>query len=469
MSAQDSKELDAILSDVRRLLADSEPAGETPVPEPERRMRRETVSDETRMYTPIREPRTPQPQRTPRLPWEEPDFAGAYYGPGGAERPKVVRSAAVHGSGSAAARTEAAPAAARGMRGAPEPEARPAARREEVPAGRRAPTKAQRAARRIPEADGEDGDAFDEVPVRKQSHKLRTLLLLLLLLAGLAFGAFYLLARQPVSESAAMGARKAGVSTILLAGTDEGGARTDTLMLLNLNAGEKTASLVSIPRDTLVNGPYQVPKINGVYGINGGGEEGIQMLLQRVSECIGFVPDGYVLVDLEGFVELVDLMGGVKFNVPVDMYYNDPSQNLYINLSAGEQKLDGEQAMGLVRFRSGYAAADLERVNVQRAFVSAAADQWMSPAIVLKAPQLLAWLGSYVETDLSARNLAWVARTLMRADLSSVTTETLPGSPADIRGGSYYILSPYDVAALVNRCLNPYEREITVDDLSIRN
>lgn len=93
----------------------------------------------------------------------------------------------------------------------------------------------------------------------------------------------------------------------------------------------------------------------------------------------------------------------------------------------------------------------------------------MSPAIVLKAPQLLAWLGSYVETDLSARNLAWVARTLMRADLSSVTTETLPGSPADIRGGSYYILSPYDVAALVNRCLNPYEREITVDDLSIRN
>ena len=81
------------------------------------------------------------------------------------------------------------------------------------------------------------------------------------------------------------------------------------------------------------------------------------------------------MIDLSCFIDLVDLFGGVEFNVPQDMFYDDPAQDLHIALNAGEQTLDGEQAMGLVRYRYGYTMADLDRVNVQRAFIQAAIEQ----------------------------------------------------------------------------------------------
>lgn len=256
-----------------------------------------------------------------------------------------------------------------------------------------------------------------------------------------------------------------GVYNILLLGLDDDGTRTDTIMIAHLDARDHTVALLSIPRDTYIYGNYAVPKINSVYG--GDGEEGVERLKETLASMLGFQVDGYVLVDLQAFVEIIDLVGGITFDVPQNMYYSDPTQDLYINLSAGLQTLNGEQAMGLVRYRSGYAEADLRRVEVQRDFVSAAADQWMGPGLLAKAPQLVAWLGENVETDLSLRNLFWLAWGLMGADMDAVVTETLPGYAANM-GGSYYILDAAGVAEVVNRCLNPYEREITTADLSIR-
>ena len=169
---------------------------------------------------------------------------------------------------------------------------------------------------------------------------LKVLLVLALLLAVLLGSVHFVVARQPQAEEA-LGARKAGCSTILIAGTDEGGYRTDTMMLFSVNRATGSMSLVSIPRDTLIYCEYSVPKINSAYGWASGGEAGMEQLLMRVEEIIGFRPDGYVLVDLSVFEQLVDTMGGVTFNVPVDMHYSDPSQNLTIDLSAGEQHLSG--------------------------------------------------------------------------------------------------------------------------------
>ena len=208
----------------------------------------------------------------------------------------------------------------------------------------------------------------------KRRHGLRIVLALILLLA-LGLAAFhFLIARAPQSE-AALSARKKGCATILIAGTDEGGYRTDSMLLLNVNRTEKTIHLVSIPRDTLIFCEYSVPKINSAYGWAGGGEDGMQELLLRVSEIIGFEPDGYAVVDLSVFEQLVDLMGGITFDVPVDMHYSDPTQGLNIDLQAGTQRLNGEQAMQVARFRSGYATADLGRIEVQRSLVSAALRQ----------------------------------------------------------------------------------------------
>lgn len=312
-----------------------------------------------------------------------------------------------------------------------------------------------------------DEESYTE-PVFRRRKKHRwfgKLLLILLVLSAAGAGLVLMLAKQPAARSG-LGARKRGVSTVLLAGVDQDGQRTDTLILLRVGGGKP--GLVSIPRDTLVNGSYTVPKINGVYGINGGGTEGTEMLLQRVGECIGFQPDGLLLVDLDGLAGLVDVMGGVTFDVPQDMYYDDPSQDLHIALNAGEQRLDGKQAVGLVRFRSGYAEADIKRTEVQRDFLRAAAKQWISPKLAAKIPALLSWTKEYVETDLTTANLIWLALALVKGE-HSFETAVLPGSAANILGGSYYVLDPEAVADTVNQYCNPYEREITTDDLLIRN
>lgn len=326
----------------------------------------------------------------------------------------------------------------------------------------RAPQKPRRKAEPQPAAYEEPE------PPKKKKHGfgkgLAKFLLVVLLIIALLTGVLFLVAKQPVDANCDL-ARKRGNSTILLAGTDASGDRTDTIMLLNIDRKAGKLSLMSIPRDTKVNSTYTPHKINAAYGVNGSGEQGMDALMEYVSECIGFRPDGYMLIDLNVFVELVDLMGGVRFDVPCDMYYNDPMQDLYINLQAGEQKLNGGQAMGVVRFRSGYAMADLERVNVQRDFLSAALHQWVSLKNIWKLPQALSLLLDHTLTDLSTANLLWMAESVVLCGTGDMMMTTIPhGLSGD---GEYVLIDAQETLDLVNESFCPYEQGITMDDLYI--
>ena len=302
----------------------------------------------------------------------------------------------------------------------------------------------------------------------KRRHGLRIALVLVLLLTIGAAVFHFLIARAPQSE-AALSARKKGCATILVAGTDEGGYRTDSMLLLNIDRTEKAIHLVSIPRDTLIYCEYSVPKINSAYGWAGGGEAGMQELLLRVSEIIGFEPDGYAVVDLSVFEQLVDLMGGITFDVPVDMHYSDPAQGLNIDLQAGTQHLNGEQAMQVARFRSGYATADLGRIEVQRSLVSAALRQWVSPKGALHLSKAVKLVLEHTNTNLTKANLLWLAESFLLCGRSDIASATLPGYAANFTSGSYYVLDAGGVADIVNRYLNPYEKEVQAAELYIRN
>ena len=326
----------------------------------------------------------------------------------------------------------------------------------------RAPQKPRRKAEPQPAAYEEP-----ETPKKKKhgfGKGLAKFLLVVLLIIALLTGVLFLVAKQPVDANCDL-ARKRGNSAILLAGTDASGDRTDTIMLLNIDRKAGKLSLMSIPRDTKVNSTYTPHKINAAYGVNGSGAQGMDALMEYVSECIGFRPDGYMLIDLNVFVELVDLMGGVRFDVPCDMYYNDSTQDLYINLQAGEQKLNGEQAMGVVRFRSGYAMADLERVNVQRDFLSAALHQWVSVKNLWKLPKALSLLLDHTLTDLSTANLLWMAESVVRCGTGDMMMTTIPhGLNGD---GEYVLIDAQETLDLVNESFCPYEQGITMDDLYI--
>ncbi len=309
-------------------------------------------------------------------------------------------------------------------------------------------------------------------PRRRKKHRILRILvkclaalLVLVILGGVLS---LLLAKMPETDQP-IGPRKDGCCTVLLCGVDENGTRTDTMLLLWLDRNGQQARLLSLPRDTMVNRDNPVPKLNGAYWANGGSKgnpkQGMDMLMDYVKDLVGYRPDGYMLLDLNCFEELVDVMGGVTFDVPMDMEYNDPTQDLYINLKAGTQKLNGKEAMWLVRFRSGYAMADLERVKVQRDFMTAAVRQWKSVTRLPRAPFAASLLLRNTETDLSWRNLCWIAVTLSRCNTGELESDTLPGEPKYINGGAYYVQNRQETAALVNEKYNSYEKEISANDL----
>jgi len=260
---------------------------------------------------------------------------------------------------------------------------------------------------------------------------------------------------------------KEGFYNILLLGTDDDGYRTDTIMIGRMDVQNHTVALLSIPRDTLIDGNYTVPKINSVYGAAGRGEQGIESLKRRLSQLLGFEVDGYAMVNLDAFVELVDLIGGVEFDVPMDMDYEDSSQDLYIHLKKGVQKLNGEQAMGLVRFRKGYASQDIQRTKTQQAFLKALAKQCVSMVNLGKIGSMAEIFVENVTTDLSVGNLAYFAQELLKCDFDNMFTYTLEGEAVMVKDASCYAIYQNKTLDVVNEYFNPYDAPITADNVSI--
>ena len=257
-----------------------------------------------------------------------------------------------------------------------------------------------------------------------------------------------------------------GVYNILICGTDDDGYRTDTIIVAHLDEETHDVALMSVPRDTVVlTGNGGIMKINSVYA--GGGADGMARLSKRLGAMLGFELDGYVLVNLEAFRETVDLVGGVEFDVPQDMYYQDPTQNLHIDLKAGKQLLDGEKAMELVRFRKGYASQDIQRTKVQQEFLRALAKKVLSVSSLTKLKEFADVFSTYVTTDLTVGNMLYFAKALMQCDFDAMKTYTLEGEGAMINGGSYYPLYAGKLVQVVNESFNPYDAPVTLDTVNV--
>ncbi len=131
---------------------------------------------------------------------------------------------------------------------------------------------------------------------------------------------------------------------------DLGQTLTDTIMVLGYNPETQEAFTISIPRDTFVGQNISLAKaqdrINSIYK-----KKSPEKILNKVSELTGLDIKYYVTVNNEALIKLVDIIGGVEFDVPIDMNYDDKTQNLHIHLNKGVQKIDGKKAEQLLRFR----------------------------------------------------------------------------------------------------------------------
>lgn len=216
--------------------------------------------------------------------------------------------------------------------------------------------------------------------------------------------------------------RKADFYTILVSGVDDGNGNSDTNILVAVDTAGGSIYGVSIPRDTKAVWNGKSHKINAAFG--GGG---IEKLADVIGDQLGIPVDYTVQVDLKGFVALVDAIGGVDFDVPIDMNYEDPYQDLYIHIPAGMQHLSGEEALKVVRFREGYASQDIARMETQQAFLKAVAQQTLQVSNLTKVDQFVKIFQQYVETDLTLGNLAWLGSKAISIGAENVAFSTLPG------------------------------------------
>ena len=251
---------------------------------------------------------------------------------------------------------------------------------------------------------------------------------------------------------------------ILLYGVDNDAGGSDTNMLMRFDAVNKTVDVVSLPRDTLMSNGH---KLNSSYN-NGGTEK----LRSNIEDMLGVPVDFYVSVDLKGFITLIDQIDGVDFDVPEDMDYDDPYQDLHIHFKNGLQHLNGQQAMEVVRFRhnndnTGYGGQqDLGRIGTQQAFLKTVAQKLMK---LENVPAMAETFLKYVKTDLTLGNLIWLAnQALSMGGMDAISFATLPGDGAGwYKGMSVYALDPEQVLEMTNSMLNPYATDITADDQNI--
>ena len=212
--------------------------------------------------------------------------------------------------------------------------------------------------------------------------------------------------------------------------------RSDVMMLLDVDGEKKRVSLVSIPRDSRVDVPgHGKTKINHAYAYGKA-----DLALETVNKTFGLNVPYYIVVDYEFVKEVVDIVGGIEVNVPMDMDYEDPTADppLSIHLKQGLQTLNGDEAMQFLRFRKGYKNADLDRVKAQQAFMGAFIGKLKSSKGVLHGPQLLV---SYMDNTTSNMPLSKVSRmglTTLSVGRDNFESSTIPGTPTMIDHISYY-------------------------------
>ena len=235
---------------------------------------------------------------------------------------------------------------------------------------------------------------------------------------------------------------------ILGVSTDLDSELTDTIMGAAYNPKTQTANLLPITRDSYTGKNKAKAtaslKINALYNI----EKTPEKTLKAVNEITGLDIKYYVIVKTEALIQLVDAIGGVEFNVPIDMKYDDPTQDLHIDLKAGTQKLDGEKAEQVLRFRhsnpdkitgqmstypSEYGNDDFGRMRTQRDFISALLKQTLKPGNIFKLGEILEIAHKNVETNLELSYIKDYIPYAVEFNTDNLQTATLPGTTPDMK------------------------------------
>lgn len=237
---------------------------------------------------------------------------------------------------------------------------------------------------------------------------------------------------------------------LMVLGLDDEEMRSDVIVIINFNPSAKRINVLSVARDTRV-------KVNGKYGkinalISKGGEK---LVAEKLEEVTGLKIDYYVTLNFKGFREIVDLVGGVEVDVPMDMDYDDPVQKLHIHLKKGKQILDGEKAEEFVRYRKGnhkgegYEDGDIGRIEAQQLFLKEFFKQKLKPKYILKVGNVLGILKENMKTNIEIGDINFFVKELNNIKLNEIRTFTIPGDSVFKDGLWYYIYDKEETERLI--------------------
>ena len=231
---------------------------------------------------------------------------------------------------------------------------------------------------------------------------------------------------------------------VLLLGVDDGDSeaddsepkRTDAMIVASFDPDAHKISMISLPRDTMVllPGHTHYEKLNSAYTYGG-----VAMAKQTIANLLRIPVHYYALANWKGFIEIIDLIGGVDLYVDKDMKYEDPWASLKIDIKHGYQHLDGNQSGQYVRFRSDE-LGDIGRVQRQQKFLKALGLQMFSVENIAKIPKILTTVKNYVETDMDTVTILKAVRSFNILSDNNIRSGMLYGnfydSPAS--GISYW-------------------------------
>lgn len=234
------------------------------------------------------------------------------------------------------------------------------------------------------------------------------------------------------------------VNNIVVMGTDKSGLHSDVIMIFSLSTKNNSVSCTSIPRDTKVN--YNGRNIKITEAMAYGKESAV---IQELKELTGLKIHDYITFNFNAVEDVIDALGGVEFDVPQNMNYSDPEQDLYINLRKGLQVLDGDKSLQLLRFRS-YPMGDIQRTKVQREFMQAVFEQKANIKYVASVPKVYAAISKNIKSSLNLGEIKDYAALIARMDEPTFNNIELPYSLSS----PYVILNREEISAIFAKYFN---------------